>query len=193
LITEDQKKWDAKHAGSQDWGQPSGFLQQVFTHYASLLLPGTALDIASGRGRNALFLAARGWKVEALDVSPVALEQLAERARNKGYAVSVKQVDLNHVELPGPLYDLIVNFNFLQRSLTGQIKRALKPGGYVIFETFLIDQRDFGHPKNPDYLLGHNELLGLFGDFRVLYYREGKFADADQNAFRAGIFAQKVR
>jgi len=84
----------------------------------------------------------------------------------------------------------MVNFNYLQRSLIPQIKKSLKSGGHVIFESYLIDQRIVGHPKNPAYLLGHNELLDLFRGLRVLYYREGKFKGG-QEAYRAGIFAQK--
>jgi hypothetical protein len=53
----------------------------------------------------------------------------------------------------------------------------------------LIDQQIIGHPKNPDYLLYHNELLEFFRDFRVLYYREGQFPQS--GAFRAGLLAQK--
>jgi hypothetical protein len=56
----------------------------------------------------------------------------------------------------------------------------------------LIDQAAIGHPKNPDYLLRHNELLECFDDFRVLFYREGKFADGATEAFRAAIFAQRI-
>jgi hypothetical protein len=90
------------------------------------------------------------------------------------------------------MYDLVLNFNYLQRSLLPQIKTSLKTGGVAIYETYLIDQKEFGHPKNPDYLLGHNELLDWFRDFRVLYYREGKFSDGGEAAYRAGILAQKI-
>jgi hypothetical protein len=72
------------------------------------------------------------------------------------------------------------------------MKSALKAGGHIVFETYLIDQREIGHPKNPAYLLGHNELLDLFRDFRVLYYREGKFADGGDGAYKAGLLAEKT-
>ncbi|HET9549784.1 MAG TPA: methyltransferase type 12, partial [Candidatus Binatia bacterium] len=70
---------------------------------------------------------------------------------------------------------------------------ALAPGGYIVFETYLIDQQTIGHPENPDYLLAHNELLNYFRDLRILYYREGKFTDGPEPSFRAGILAQKLR
>jgi len=74
-----------------------------------------------------------------------------------------------------------------------QIKKTLKPGGWVIFETYLTDQSKIGDPINPDYLLLHNELLDFFRDFRVLYYREGKFSQSGESAFRAALLAQKAR
>ena len=90
-------------------------------------------------------------------------------------------------------YDLITNFNFLERALIPKMKTALKPGGHMIFETYLIDQKELGHPRNPAFLLGHNELLELFRDFRVLYYREGKVIQEGKESYRAGLLAQKSR
>ncbi|MDZ4346948.1 MAG: hypothetical protein U1E51_31440, partial [Candidatus Binatia bacterium] len=107
-------------------------------------------------------------------------------------SISWQQADLEQIELPKTTYDLIVNFNYLQRSLIPQIKAALRPGGHAIFETYLTGQEILGHPKNPAYLLGHNELLEQFRDFRVLWYREGKFTDDGEAAFRAGLLAQKL-
>ncbi len=85
----------------------------------------------------------------------------------------------------------MVNFNFLDRGLIAHMKSALKPGGHIVFETFLIDQREIGHPKNPAYLLGHNELLELFREFRVLYYREGRIVEQSGESYKAGLLAEK--
>ena len=73
------------------------------------------------------------------------------------------------------------------------IQQAVKPGGHVIFETYLIDQAAIGHPQNPDYLLQHNELLDCFRGFRVLSYHEGRYDHGSAPAFRAGIFAQRIQ
>ena len=156
------------------------------------MAPGRALDIATGRGRNAIFLAERGFAVEGVDISEVALQEAQRRAVQKGLAVTFRQADLDHIELPEAQYDLIVNINFLLRSLVAPIKKALKVGGRVVFETYLIDQQTIGHPKNPAYLLRHHELLDLFSDFRVFYYREGKFTEAGKDAYRAGLYGQKI-
>lgn len=153
---------------------------------------GRALDIASGKGRNAQFLARMGFEVEGIDISAAALAEAESRAREKSLRIAWRQADLQSITLPATHYDLIINFNYLERSLVPKIKSALKNGGYVIFETYLIGQETMGRPKNPAYLLGHNELLELFHGFRVLLYREGKLVEGGATALRAGIFAHKL-
>ena len=154
---------------------------------------GLALDVAAGKGRNAILLAEMGFGVVGIDISRIALEEARRRAEEKSLDITWHQADLEQIELPTAAYDLIVNFNYLQRSLFPQMQRALKPQGHIIFQTYLIDQQAIGHPKNPAYLLNHNELLDHFRSFRVLCYREGKYTDGGGAAFRAGIFTQKIR
>jgi tellurite methyltransferase len=188
----DRIRWDKQHESKRGSAEASGFLAEIFAAEAWPMPRGRALDIACGKGRNALFLAERGFDVVAIDISPVALEEGMRRAAEKNLAIIWQQADLEQIQLNEAVYDLVVNFNYLQRSLVPQIKIALKPGGYVIFDTYLIDQPAIGHPKNPAYLLEHNELLNSFRDFRALYYREGQFCEHEERAFRAGIFAQKI-
>jgi tellurite methyltransferase len=68
---------------------------------------------------------------------------------------------------------VIICFNYLQRSLIPQIRDGLKKGGVIVYETYTIDQTQFGRPHNPDFLLKHNELQEMFRGFRCLRYREG--------------------
>jgi SAM-dependent methyltransferase len=193
MAGDDRAKWDRQHAASYGSDQASGFLKEVLLSGSWPIPRGRALDIAAGKGRNAIFLAERGFDVVAIDVSPVALDEARGRAAGKSLSISWQQADLEQIELPKTTYDLIVNFNYLQRSLIPQIKAALRPGGHAIFETYLIGQEVIGHPKNPAYLLRHNELLELFRDFRVLCYREGKFSEGEETAFRAGILAETTK
>jgi len=193
MVKEDQKRWDEKHAGNRGDQPPSPFLAEILSSAAWQIARGRALDVATGRGRNACFLAERGFSVDAMDISEVALQEARKTAEGRGLAINFIQTELEQAALPGAAYDLIINFNFLERSLIPKMKNALKLGGHVIFETYLVDQRVLGHPRNPAFLLGHNELLELFHDFRILLYREGKFVEQGQAAFRAGIFAQKTR
>lgn len=192
MSIEDKVRWDKQHESTHGSAEASSFLVEIFAAEAWPMPRGRALDIACGKGRNAIFLAERGFDVVAADISPAALEEGRRRVAGKTLAITWQQTDLELIQLSAGAYDLVVNFNYLQRSLIPQIKAALRPGGSVIFETYLIDQAAIGHPKNPAYLLEHNELLNWFRDFRVLYYREGQFAESGERAFRAGLFAQKI-
>jgi tellurite methyltransferase len=193
VSQDDQICWDRQHGEKQRREQPAPFLRQVFDSQYTDITAGHALDIACGSGRNALFLAEKGFEVTGIDISPVALERGEQRAKEKSLSISWRQADLENYTLEAAAYDLIVNIDYLQSSLMPEITAALKLGGSVIFETYLIDQQTIGHPNNPDYLLQHNELLRYFPDFRVLYYREGKVFNNGAPSFRAGIFAQKIR
>jgi 2-polyprenyl-3-methyl-5-hydroxy-6-metoxy-1,4-benzoquinol methylase len=192
MSRHDEARWDRRHAAVPGPDGPSNFLAEMLSAEAWSIPTGRALDIACGQGRNALFLAARGFDVTAVDISSVALAEARRRALARSLAISWQLADLEQFCLPQAQYDLIVNFNYLQRSLIRQIHSALTVGGHVVFETYLIDQQEIGHPKNPEYLLAHNELLELFRSCRVLYYREGKLVEAGEISFRAGILAQKV-
>ena len=192
MAIDDQVRWDRQHGEDHGIQAPSRFLQEIIDSDHWTIAPGKALDVATGKGRNALFLAERGFQVAAIDISAVGLEEARKRAGKIHFQSLGSKPTWKICELAAAEYDLIVNFNYLQRSLIPQIKSALRPGGHVIFETYLIDQQAAGHPKNPDYLLDHNELLEYFRDFRVLLYREGKFADSAETSFRAGIFARKI-
>ena len=192
MSINDREKWENRHAHKDDGQEPSPFLREIFHRGWWQLSPGRALDLATGKGRNALFLAERGFQVVAIDISGVALEAARKRAHARSLRISWRQEDLERLTLPDEEYDLILNFNYLQRSLIPQIKTALKVGGHVIFDTYLVDQQAIGHPKNPAYLLDHNELLQSFREFRVLYYREGKITEKGSVAFRAGLLAQKL-
>ncbi|MGZ8452680.1 MAG: class I SAM-dependent methyltransferase [Candidatus Binatia bacterium] len=194
MSTDDRMRWNHQHLKSLGTERPSAFLREILESDAGMGLGGTALDIACGKGRNAIYLAQRGFAVTALDISAGALAEGRRRARQQDLLIDWHLCDLEASALaPGAGdFDLIINFNYLQRSLFQPMRQAVKPGGHVIFETYLIDQAAVGHPKNPDYLLRHNELLECFGDFRVLFYREGVFADGEAAAFRAGIFARRI-
>ena len=192
MGSDDQARWDKQYVEARGSDTPASFLRQVFETDVWQLPRGRALDIACGQGRNSLYLAERGFEVVAMDISAVALNEARKRAELKQLRIDWRQADLEAVRFDEAAYDLIVNFNYLQRSLIPHIKRAIRSGGHVVFETYLIDQIAIGHPKNPDYLLRHNELLEHFREFRILCYREGKFKDNGEASYRAGIFAQRI-
>ena len=163
---------------------------QLLVENLDLLPKGRALDVAMGNGRNAVYLARIGFEVEGIDISPEAVSSALERARKSGVNLRARVADLEsdyHIEKGA--YDIIICFNYLQRSLIPHIKDGLRTGGMVAYETFIVVQAQFGKPTNPDYLLKHNELLDLFRDFRCLYYREGI---VEGRKAIASIIAKKV-
>ena len=166
--------------------EPSPFLVENL----NLLPKGKALDVAMGSGRNSVFLAQNGFEVEGIDISLDAVRETQALATKKGVVIGVSVVDLERgYKLKREFYDVIICFHYLQRSLIPQMKDALKPEGVVVYETFIIDQATlFGKPRNPDFLLKHNELLDMFHDFRCLRYREGVI---DNRAAIASIVALK--
>src|SRR3989304_6500163 len=145
--------------------QPAQFLVENI----ALLPRGRALDVAMGSGRNAVYLARMGFQVEGVDASREAVEEALAHARAEGVSIQIRVEDLEKIPyLDEGAYDLVICFNYLQRSLTPQMKNWVKPGGMLVYETFIIDQIRFGKPQNPDHLLRHNELLHVFRDLRVL-------------------------
>lgn len=170
------------HEGSYE---PSEFLVENI----DLLPAGRALDVAMGNGRNAIYLATRGFKVEGVDRSPEAVAAALKRAHRAGVSITAYVADLEKdFAIEHGAFDVIICFNYLQRSLITRIKDGIRPEGIVIYETFIIDQKQFDRPTNPDFLLRHNELLEMFRDFRCLRYREGIIG----GKAIAGIVAKKT-
>jgi tellurite methyltransferase len=143
------------------------------------LLPrgGTALDVAAGRGRNALWLAQRGLDVTAVDRDGAALEELRAAAARLGARVHIDVRDLEKpgAQLPAGAYDVIVVVHYLHRPLFAALKAAVRPGGVLVYETFTAAQAARGRPTNPAFLLQPGELRQLVAPFEVLVEREGDF------------------
>ena len=203
LMPASQSEWDAKHSlAANDAAEvPAGILTELWP----LLPAGAALDLACGRGRNALFLAEHGRHVTAVDWSGAAIDILEERAKALKIPVrriqrideakqvaragiDLLQADLEKVALPVSHYSLILCVRYLQRSLFPQICRALRPGGMLLYETYTKAQLDFsGGPRDPGHLLNTGELRRAFPELEVVFYRELR---ADQGI--ASLAARKL-
>lgn len=141
-----------------------------------LLTDGRAFVVAMGEGRNAIYLAKKGFVVEGCDSSEVAIEKAKKLAKKKKVGIDAFVADMTKYKIKENRYDLITCFYYLQRDLMPQIVNGLRKGGMVIFETYTVDQLTLGPdvkgPKNRDYLLEHNELLDAFRELRVIFYEE---------------------
>lgn len=146
----------------------------LLVEFRDRLPKGRALDVAMGYGRHALYLAAAGWEVDAVERDPEAVAACRADARRRGVSINVIEADLDVYRLPASTYDLITCFYFLDRALIPRIRDALKPGGVIVYETFSIEnQRRFGTPRRVEFCLQPNELLTLFEGFLVMDAREG--------------------
>ena len=188
-----QQKWDAHYAQvDYDKLQPCRALLEN-----SHLIPteGAALDLACGLGANALYLARHGLTTSAWDLSPVAIDALQERALAEGLAVNAEVRDLSVDPLPAEAFDLIYVGRFLERSLCPDIENALRPGGVLVYQTWVAGKVSDEGPSNPDFLLADNELLRLFSNLSVRYFRdEGGLGDLDQGSRNQSVLiAQKRR
>ena len=168
-------KWDQRYRLAEDLPGPA----LVLLEHQHLLPPGgAALDLACGLGSNALWLAARGFRVSAWDLSPVAIERLAARAGERGLVVDAVVRDLI-AEPPDPQsYDLILVTHFLERGLAPAIAAALRPGALLFYQTFSREAVSDRGPTDPAYRLAPNELLDLFPGLVVRAYRdEGRLGE----------------
>ena len=190
MTSAERTRWNDTHRGKSDAGDPEPFLVEMLP-----LLPGggLVLDIAAGRGRNAVALARAGQRVVAADFSQVAIRILADFARSERLTIWPVLADFDRFAFRDRSFEAIVDVNFLDRTLFPEFARALKPGGILIVETFLIDQAEIGHPSDPRFLLRHYELRELLAGLELLRYREGLVAYADgSRAWRAGAVARRT-
>jgi SAM-dependent methyltransferase len=198
MSEETARAWDEKYRsqttageGSPVWAkrEPSGFLVE---NTGMLPKGGRALDVAMGSGRNALYLASLGFEVTGVEISPVGCEQALEAARAAGVCIETVCADLGSWEVPEAAFDVVINFNYLQRDLCPRLEAALRPGGVLVFETFTTEQPQFGWgPKHDDFLLRPGELHELFPGLEVLAYHEGVAETERGMRAAAGLVARR--
>ncbi|MEW8321342.1 MAG: methyltransferase domain-containing protein [Candidatus Thiodiazotropha taylori] len=169
-------KWDQRYADEEKVARPA----EVLLSNAHLLPEqGSALDLACGLGGNALFLAQRGFTVEAWDLSSVAIQRLAQGAGQlKLNNLHARVRDVQSQPPQTEQFDVIVVSYFLERSLIPTLIQALKPGGLVFYQTFTRQAVSSEGPQNPAFRLADQELLQLFSQLQVRVYREeGRLGD----------------
>ncbi|WP_158247246.1 methyltransferase domain-containing protein [Geothermobacter hydrogeniphilus] len=180
--------WDER------WRQREGDLEPDPWLVASAdLLPvgGACFDIACGRGRNALWLAERGWRVTGIDKSPVGLEIAAREADRKNLNLVLRQQDLERSpHLPVGCCDLLLQFFYLQRSLYPALLAAVRPGGVAVVRTFSLAGPFAAGGLARQFLLNPGELPELFAGWEILRHEEGLEASRKGGSL-AGIVARK--
>jgi SAM-dependent methyltransferase len=154
----------------------AAFLTEHRRVFLERALPGPVLDLACGGGHNGVFLAREGVSVVCCDRSPEALKRTRALADEHQVNVGLWQADLEREgvnPLPVDFYGGILVFRYLHRPLIPQLRKSLKAGGVLMYETFTVEQPRFGKPKNPDFLLNQGELREWFEDWEVIDFFEG--------------------
>jgi tellurite methyltransferase len=177
------EEWDQRYrAGEQVSATPAPLVVE-FTRW---LAPGSVLDLACGPGRNALYLADRGWRVTAVDGSPVAIELL--RGRNPSIDAQIADLETGEFEIAPGAFDLVLSCYYLQRSLIPAMQSALRPGGLLIM---IVRLADAGQPQGTDTRTYPGELRAFFDGWRVLRYWEGDRGALDHRHGVAELVVQK--
>ena len=172
MSREDKERWDKKWSSAGDERYSP---HPLLTSNARYLTGGEALDLACGRGQNAIWLGRHGYRVLGVDISRVALGAAAAEAAAQGLSdrVRFEAVDLDSWSPPPDAFDLICVFRFLDRKLFGPIRDGIRPGGHICYST-----RHLGalarHPSATEaFLLRPGELAAVFSDWQILHDHEG--------------------
>ena len=178
----DRERWNERWraaAAARDLRTPSSFLVD-----AAPLLPTVsrdhtprALDVAGGPGRNALWLAARGFDVTLVDVSPVALDLARTAAATAGVSLTLVETDLESGALPCGPFELVLAIDYLHRPLFAAFPGVLAPGGLLLYAQ--PTRRNLERSAHPSarFLLGDGELPSLVPGLDIVRYDEGWFGD----------------
>ncbi len=161
----EREQWDERYRVDElIWkAEPNRFLVEE----AAGLAPGRALDLACGEGRNALWLAERGWQVTAVDFSSVGLEKARRLASERGLELVLVEADVLEWEPPAASFDLVIVMYLhlpagARRRVQERAASALAPGA-----TLLVVGHDstnltegIGGPQDPAVLFSPEDIVG---------------------------------
>lgn len=163
-------RWEQRYADGDyvPRDDPSPFLIEAL----ETVRPGDALVLACGTGRNAMAVADAGFAVEAVDVSPSAIDRARSAAGARGLTIDFRVADLDEMDLADGRYDFITMIRYVNRPLMERLSAALAPNGWLLVEHHLRTHADVGGPSTDDFRLASGELLERFADLRIIRYEE---------------------
>ena len=174
-MTTDRERWNTKFAGGEaQLTDPDSFLIEVCAD----LRPGSALDIAGGAGRHAIWLTRHGWRVVLSDVSDEGIALATQRCAAAGVHVDLRRESLDETIVwataAGVHFNLITVFWFLAREYFDEIPKLLAPGGMLVYKTYTSENARFGGGKSTQYALRPDELRTAFPALETVLYREAE-------------------
>lgn len=174
-MSDERTVWDERYRnGHPPLTEPNRFLLDAYSRFVEPRFPnaGTALDLAGGAGRHALWLAQRGWQVTLIDISSQGLTLARKKSADISPPIEFVHTDLRQFRASSQ-YDLVLAFYYLERSIFPELEKSLRPGGILLYKTYVRDENDpIRTTRNPAHLLEPGELLAAFPRLRVLHHRE---------------------
>ncbi len=161
----DRERWNRKYREGVRHDNPNVRLIM----YQDRLARGRALDVAGGLGENAAILALAGWKTVLAEISDEAVRRARRRAEELKADVEVVQADARALPF-GAEFDTVACTYYLDRSV--DLRRFLKPGGTLFFETFTVADLRYAPDLPREYCLESGEMKRLYSDLEVLHYAE---------------------
>ncbi len=138
---------------------------------------GQVLDLACGKGQNGLYLKQNNIDLLFADIQQVHLANLVTHEyvdqSNVWCADFESETQIDAIKLSKMQLQGVIVFRYLHRPLFNALKKSVKPGGLVIYETFTKQNKQFGRPNRDQFLLKEGELKSLFKDWEILFYFEG--------------------
>jgi len=189
MSKQDRDIWNQRYAeDSQRKNNPVTLLQQ----WLPRLPVGKALDVACGAGRNALFLAAHGFRVDAIDISPVGLERARREAEDLGLEINWIEQDLEQSYAFDTDYDLILVLWYVNLPLLESLCGCLKPGGYLLCEEHLVTERAVVGPTSARFRVAPGALREAVAGLEIELYEESVVEDiAGEPVASARVVARK--
>jgi SAM-dependent methyltransferase len=187
MSNDDRERWNRRYREGAYLGRthPSAWLVESLARLPAPSDGARALDLACGRGRNALYLARQGWVVRAVDISAVALEALREAAEAEDLRVTCGEWDLEAspgdaagITPDGPA-QLALVIRYANLPLIRAMKDLLCPGGVLIAEMHRVTEQDVAGPGGTRFRVEPEELLAAACDLDILHAEDGHYGDPD--------------
>lgn len=190
-VSQDSKaQWDQRYARPTFiFGKSAA--QFLAENYQYIPYEGSVLDMGMGEGRNAVFLAQKGYKVTGVDLSSVAVKKSYLLAQEFGVKIKGVVASLKDYKISPGSFDAIICFYWVDRTMVEKIKTWLKPGGVLIYEAYTVREKERDSSKRSDPIsenyLREQELIKLFPGMRILKYEE----PLHEKEFRSSIILRK--
>ncbi|MEQ1885624.1 MAG: methyltransferase domain-containing protein [Bryobacteraceae bacterium] len=170
-------EWDERHRAADDVNRRSERAASprptpVLSQAVESLPPGNALDLACGRGEDALWLAQNGWSVTAVDGSPAAIGILTRDAQQLNLRIQthIANLEAHEFSIAAGEWDLIVICKYFQPDLYERAIPGLTPGGVMVATALLAA------PGKHQHRVAHGQFTSYFEGLEILHSEETKGA-----------------